>query len=210
MGGDLSQKRLLLAYQMGIFPWYSGGDPILWWSTDPRLVLFPTEFHCSKSLKKLIRKGVFRVTMDMAFERVIVACASIRRKSGPGTWIMPEMIDAYRDLFDSGYAHSVEVWYDGKLAGGLYGVSIGKCFFGESMFSTVSNASKVSIAYLAGYLRMKKFDFIDCQVKTNHLVTLGAREICREEFLAILKKAIKSKTLKGSWTENFNRFYLTV
>lgn len=210
VGGDLSRERLLLAYRMGIFPWYSEGDPILWWSTDPRLVLFPEEFHLSKSLTKIIRKDVFEVTMDTAFESVIDACANVRRNSGPGTWIMPEMIAAYCDLFSAGYAHSVEAWYDGRLVGGLYGVSIGRCFFGESMFSYVSNSSKVCMAHLTGFLKRNGFNFIDCQVKTEHLLTLGAREISRKSFLTLLQDSVKSENLENNWSYRFSRYHLTI
>lgn len=199
IGGDLSRKRLLLAYQMGIFPWYSKGDPILWWSTDPRLVLYPDEFHTSRSLKRIIRKQIFKITMDNVFDRVIFACANSPRKTGTGTWIRPEMIEAYCDLFNAGYAHSVEAWYEENLVGGLYGVSIGGCFFGESMFSNKSNASKVCLAYLAIFLRNHSFDLLDCQVKTDHLVSLGAREIPRKDFLKQLYKSLRRKTFKGKW-----------
>lgn len=203
IGGDLSQKRLLLAYRMGIFPWYSKGDPILWWSTDPRLVLYPEKFHVSRSLRKVIRKGLFRVTMDSAFEKVIHACAETFRPTGPGTWIMPELIDAYCKLSTAGYAHSVEAWQADELVGGLYGVSLGRCFFGESMFSTVSNASKVCLAYLVRHLIANAFDLIDCQVKTNHLVSLGAREISRKAFLVQLQKSLKRPSLIGKWNSDF-------
>ena len=199
IGGDLSRKRLLLAYRMGIFPWYSKGDPILWWSTDPRLVLYPDEFHASRSLKKVIQKKNFKLTMDKAFSNVILNCATIPRKTGPGTWIMPEMINAYCDLFDAGYAHSVEAWHDGNLVGGLYGVSIGRCFFGESMFSNLSNASKVCVTYLVTFCKKYDFDLIDCQVRTEHLISLGAREIPRKDYLVQLQKSLKRKTLLGNW-----------
>lgn len=199
VGGDLSQERLLLAYRMGIFPWYSTGDPILWWSTDPRLVLYPRELHISRSLKKVLRKGVFNITMDTAFEQVIRACANIDRKTGPGTWIMPEMVAAYCNLFTEGYGHSVEAWHAGRLVGGLYGISLGGCFFGESMFSEHANASKACFVHLVTYLKNNAFDLIDCQVKTNHLVSLGAREISRKAFLLKLEKSLKRKTQKGRW-----------
>jgi leucyl/phenylalanyl-tRNA--protein transferase len=199
IGGDLNRKRLLLAYRMGIFPWYSKGNPILWWSTDPRLVLYPGEFHISRSLRRVIRKQFFRITMDKVFDKVIFNCANSPRKIGTGTWIRPEMIEAYCDLFNAGYAHSVEAWHEENLVGGLYGVSIGGCFFGESMFSNKSNASKVCLAYLSTYLRIHSFDLIDCQVKTDHLVSLGAREIPRKDFLKQLYNSLKRKTFKGRW-----------
>ncbi|MDM8548491.1 leucyl/phenylalanyl-tRNA--protein transferase [Desulfobacterales bacterium HSG2] len=199
VGGDLSEKRLLLAYKMGIFPWFSGDEPIIWWSPDPRLVLFPKDIHVSRSLKKTIRKGVFRLTMDTAFSRVITSCADIRVQNNEGTWIVDEMIEAYCKLHESGFAHSVEAWCDGELAGGLYGISLGKCFFGESMFSHVSNASKVAFVSLVEYLNALSFDMIDCQIKTQHLMSFGAREIPRKRFLMQLAKSLKSPTKRGKW-----------
>jgi leucyl/phenylalanyl-tRNA--protein transferase len=199
VGGDLSLKRLLLAYRMGIFPWYAQGEPILWWSPDPRLVLYPDELHISRSLLKTLRKGQFRVTLDTAFTRVMQACAQSRKRSEQGTWIMPEMIEAYGRLKDAGYAHSVECWHENRLVGGLYGVSLGRCFFGESMFSEVSNASKIALVHLAAFLKSHAFHFIDCQIKTSHLVRLGAREITRAQFLQQLRRALKNKTLRGRW-----------
>lgn len=199
LGGDLSEKRLLLAYRMGIFPWFSEGDPILWWSPDPRLVLFPEEFKISHRLRRTIKQGVFEVTCDTSFDRVIDACAKTRLNDYQDTWILDEMIEAYCDLFVSGYAHSFEVWYKGNLAGGLYGVSLGGCFFGESMFTVVSNASKVALYALCVFLKSHSFDLIDCQVKTSHLVRMGAREIPRSFFLKKLEKSMKRPTLKGKW-----------
>jgi leucyl/phenylalanyl-tRNA--protein transferase len=200
VGGDLSERRLLLAYRMGIFPWYSEGEPILWWSPNPRLVLYPKEFRPSRSLLKIIRRGVFTVTGDQCFDEVMSACGRIRRESGEGTWILPEMIEAYGRLHRSGYAHSVEAWREGHLAGGLYGVSLGRCFFGESMFSRVSNASKVALAALVERLDRLGFALIDCQVTTGHLQRLGAREIPRSRYLAELAHALKARTLRGKWT----------
>jgi len=199
VGGDLSQSRLLLAYGLGIFPWFSEGDPILWWSPDPRLVLYPNEIRISKSLKKAIRKGLFRISMDTAFEKVIRQCAKVHRKQDEGTWINDQMIDAYCGLHESGYAHSVEAWLGDELAGGLYGVSLGKCFFGESMFTRVSNASKVSLVALSNYLTLRNFHLIDCQVTTHHLIRLGAKEIPRERFIGKLHGSLESPTLKGKW-----------
>ena len=195
VGGDLSVERLLLAYSSGIFPWYSDDEPILWWSPDPRLVLYPNELNVSGSLRKVLRKQVFRVTMDAAFPQIIAACASIR----DSTWIIDDMIRAYCRLHESGYAHSVEVWQDGELAGGLYGVSLGRCFFGESMFSRRSNASKVALYHLVEHVKALHFDLIDCQVTSDHLLRLGAREIPRRQFLAEIKQSLKSPTLKGKW-----------
>ncbi|MBC2713260.1 MAG: leucyl/phenylalanyl-tRNA--protein transferase [Desulfosarcina sp.] len=192
VGGDLSPERLLLAYRNGIFPWYSEGEPILWWSPDPRLVLYPDELRISKSLRKVIMKRLFHITFDKAFEAVIQACAEAKRPYGEGTWITDEMKDAYCELHRQGYAHSVEAWRDEKLVGGLYGISIGRAFFGESMFSRVSNASKVAFVTLVKNLRRLKFDLIDCQVKTDHLIRFGAREVPRKLFLGQVGKAIDS------------------
>ena len=199
VGGDLSQKRLLLAYSMGIFPWYSEAEPILWWSPNPRLVLYPDELRISKSLQKTIKKGLFQITLDRAFERVITECAKVRRKNNEGTWIVPDMISAYCQLHASGFAHSVEAWQNDTLVGGLYGVSLGKCFFGESMFTLITNASKVAFVALINYVKALSFDLIDCQVTTEHLVSLGAREIPRALFLEQLKKSLLAPTRKGTW-----------
>ena len=199
IGGDLSKKRLLLAYRMGIFPWFSEGDPILWWCPDPRLVLYPAELKISHRLSRTIRQGAFGVTCDKAFDRVISACAQTKRNDRQGTWILDEMIEAYCTLFESGYAHSFEVWQEGIMVGGLYGVSLGGCFFGESMFSEVSNASKVALFTLCEFLKRLSFDFIDCQVTTPHLVRMGAREIPRSLFLKELEKTMKRPTLRKRW-----------
>jgi leucyl/phenylalanyl-tRNA--protein transferase len=200
VGGDLSQERLQLAYRMGIFPWYSENEPIMWWSPNPRLVLYPSELKISKSLAKTVKKGLFKVTMDQAFEAVIKACAHGRTPMQEGTWIVNDMISAYCHLHKSGLAHSVEAWQDGRLAGGLYGVSLGKCFFGESMFTRISNASKVAFVALVEHLKALNFNLIDCQVTTPHLLHFGAREISRTRFLSELKKSLKSPTLKGKWS----------
>ncbi len=189
-GGDLSQERLLKAYSMGIFPWYSDGSPILWWSPDPRLVLLPSELRVSRSLRQLIRKGRFTVTMNSAFEQVIQCCAESSRKGQSGTWITENMIHAYTQLHRLGYALSVEAWHDKELAGGLYGLLIGRIFFGESMFATKSNASKVAFVTFAERFAKERVDLIDCQVYTEHLVTLGAREIPRSAFLKALTAGI--------------------
>jgi leucyl/phenylalanyl-tRNA--protein transferase len=200
VGGDLSRERLLLAYRMGIFPWYSRYEPILWWSPDPRLVLYPGELRTSKSLQKTIKKGLFRVTMDQAFEAVINSCAQSRTSADEGTWIVEEMIDAYCNLHESGFAHSVEAWREDKLVGGLYGVSLGRCFFGESMFTHISNASKVAFVALVKHLQALNFYLIDCQVTTPHLLKFGAREIPRARYLNELDKSLKPSTLKGQWS----------
>jgi leucyl/phenylalanyl-tRNA--protein transferase len=199
VGGDLSEERLLLAYRTGIFPWYSEGEPILWWSPDPRLVLYPGEFHLSRSLGRALRKKVFAITMDRAFSEVIGACAGLREERGEGTWIGPDMIEAYCRLHRAGFAHSVEVWAEGALVGGLYGVSLGAGFFGESMFSRRDDASKAALAALVAYVRPLGFHFIDCQVTTGHLLRMGAREIPRRQYLAELKQALKAPTRAGRW-----------
>jgi len=202
VGGDLSQERLLLAYRMGIFPWFSDNEPILWWSPDPRLVLYPHEIKISKTLKKIIKKETFRVTMDLAFNEVINQCAQVRLQKNQGTWIIEDIIKAYLRLHESGFAHSVEVWCHGKLAGGLYGVSLGKCFFGESMFNLISNASNIALVKLVEYLEKLSFDLIDCQVTTEHLIRFGAREIPRTLFLKQLEKSLNAPTQKGKWQYN--------
>ena len=193
VGGDLTVDRLVTAYRSGIFPWYADGDPILWWSPDPRLVLYPQELSVSKSLKRVINKDLFQITYDKAFEAVIRGCAETKRSYGEGTWITDEMKDAYCRLYRHGYAHSVEAWQSGKLVGGLYGVIIGRVFFGESMFSKVSNSSKVAFVRLVQHLKRLQFMLIDCQVKTDHLMRFGAREIPRKVFLEQLKKAVDAK-----------------
>lgn len=185
VGGDLSPERILLAYAHGIFPWYSDPDPILWWSPDPRLVLFPGELKVSRSLMRTLKKQVFDVTVDAAFSKVIRACGQTRDE----TWITEEMIEAYEGLHRLGCAHSVETFFEGGLVGGLYGVALGKAFFGESMFSVMSDASKVALVCLVEYLSERGYELIDCQVSTDHLKRLGAREIPRKEFLDLLKAA---------------------
>ena len=199
VGGDLSQERLLLAYRMGIFPWFSDDEPIMWWSPDPRLVLYPREIKIPKTLKKIIRKNEFKVTMDLAFRDVIHHCADVRLKKYEGTWIVKDMMDAYCRLHESGFAHSVEAWHQGELAGGLYGVSLGRCFFGESMFTRISNASNVALVELVEYLNTLSFDMLDCQIPTDHLIRFGAREVSRARFLAQLERSLEAPTKKGKW-----------
>lgn len=201
VGGDLGIKRLVAAYRQGIFPWYSEGDPILWWSPDPRTVLIPGEIRISRSLGKLMRKGIFRVTMDRDFPAVINACALPREPNG-GTWLVPEMISAYRALHVHGDAHSVEVWKDGALAGGLYGVAIGGIFFGESMFTRVDNASKVALVHLCERLNNWGFGLIDCQVLTGHLVRMGARQMPRTRFIRMVEYLRDRPAHTGSWDDN--------
>jgi leucyl/phenylalanyl-tRNA--protein transferase len=201
IGGDLTEKRLLYAYALGIFPWYSEGDPILWWSPDPRLVLIPENLKISRSLRQCIKKNIFHVTVDEAFHDVICNCAHVRRSQGEDTWITQEMIDAYSRLFDQGFAHSIESWYQGELVGGLYGVCLGSAFFGESMFTKKSNASKVAFVSLVELLRKWDFTLIDCQVTTSHLMSFGAHEMSRKKFLKMLRQALQAPTHRGRWTK---------
>jgi leucyl/phenylalanyl-tRNA--protein transferase len=199
VGGDLSPERLLLAYSRGIFPWYSPGDPLLWWSPDPRTVIFPEEFHCPRRLQRTVRRQRFTVRADTCFSRVIEACATIPRQHEKGTWITREMQEAYIRLHEEGFAHSIETWQDGELAGGLYGVSLGRCFFGESMFSRVSDASKTALAVMVRKLIDWNFHFIDCQFQTDHLTRFGAREIPRHTYLRLLERALERPTRRGPW-----------
>lgn len=185
LGGDLSTKRLLKAYQSGIFPWYEPEQPILWWSPDPRCVLFPNEIHISRSLGKFLRKTPLTISTNQAFEKVIRQCRSLRVHSG-GTWIHEDMINAYCRLHTLGYAHSIEVWNQQRLVGGLYGIALWPCFFGESMFSTEANASKVALVGLCEHLRLANYRIIDCQVENDHLLSMGARCIARKDFLSFL------------------------
>jgi leucyl/phenylalanyl-tRNA--protein transferase len=200
VGGDLSSKRLLLAYANGIFPWYSDDEPILWWSPDPRLVIYPGKIKISKSLKKKLKKNYFKITMDTAFKDVIHACADSRTQKNEETWLLEEMINAYIELYDQGFAHSVECWKGKELAGGLYGISLGRCFFGESMFSYISDASKVALVSLSDYLFNLDFDLIDCQVTSKHLISMGGLEIPRKEFLSILKLSLQKPGIIKKWT----------
>lgn len=185
-GGDLSSDRLLLAYREGIFPWYSEGEPLLWWSPDPRAVIIPGHLHISRSLQKTLNKKIFTITFDHAFAEVIEACR-LPRPTQPTTWIDDDMKQAYIQLHQQGYAHSVECWHEDKLVGGIYGVVLGKCFFGESMFSTMSDASKVAMVALDKKLCEKNFCILDCQVSSAHTRSMGAIEIPRQDFLHILK-----------------------
>ncbi len=199
VGGDLSKERLLEAYRLGIFPWYSEDQPILWWSPDPRLVLDLKDFKISRSLRKTLKRGIFQITFDHAFEEVIRACASVPREAQNGTWITDEMEKAYIKLHGLGYAHSVESWFGGKLAGGLYGVSLGKCFFGESMFHLKTDASKVALATLVEKLKSWDFHFIDSQMTTEHMLSLGAKELPRRIFLKRLQLALRYPTRRWRW-----------
>lgn len=200
IGGDLGVARLISAYRQGIFPWFTEGDPILWWSPDPRTILLPHEVRVSRSLRKLLRKGKFGVTMDRDFPAVINACAEPRADTD-GTWLVPEMIGAYRALHVRGIAHSVEVWHEGELAGGLYGVAIGGCFFGESMFTRVDNASKVALVHLCRRLSAWGLELVDCQVLTGHLIRMGARQVPRARFTAMVESLRDRPSPTGSWDD---------
>ena len=197
-GGDLAAERLLSAYAQGIFPWYES-EPILWFSPDPRMVLRPTELRLTRSLRKAVARAEFDVKFDHAFESVVRACAEVPRPGQDGTWITSEMIDAYCRLHELGFAHSVEAWRDGELAGGAYGVSLGAAFFGESMFAKRSDASKIAFVHLVRQLEAWDFDFIDCQVHTDHLESFGASLWQRGNFLDALEGALESSTRRGQW-----------
>lgn len=198
-GGDLSEKTLLKAYGRGIFPWFGDDDPILWWSPDPRMVLFPEELHVTRSMRKTLRTADFEVTADRDFRQVIMECRGPRH-GVHDTWITPQMVEAYLDLHKAGYAHSVETWIDGKLAGGLYGVAIGHAFFGESMFTRVTDASKIALVTLTRQLLAWNFGIIDCQMRTEHLASFGAREIPRDEFAQRLVELVDYASVSGPWT----------
>jgi leucyl/phenylalanyl-tRNA--protein transferase len=198
-GGDLSPKRLLEGYRRGIFPWFSEGDPILWWSPDPRMVLFPAELKISRSLGKTLRNRSYEVRFDSAFSEVIASCAA-PRKGAPGTWISDTMIQAYLELHRLGHAHSAETWIAGELAGGLYGVAVGGVFFGESMYSRERDASKIALAGLVARVKAEGFGLIDCQMHTRHLETLGAREIPRARFSRLLEELIHYPRSPGTWS----------
>jgi leucyl/phenylalanyl-tRNA--protein transferase len=198
-GGNLSPERILSAYRQGIFPWFSAGQPILWWSPDPRMVLFPDEFKVSRSLRKTLKSGDYEIRLDSDFAGVINHCAHTERPGQPGTWITPEMRNAYLRLHELGWAHSVETWQDGVLTGGLYGLAIGKMFYGESMFSLRTDASKIAAAHLARFLGHQEFGMVDCQMRTDHLASLGAREIPRVVFLAQLQRLCQMPATPARW-----------
>jgi len=197
-GADLSTDRLLAAYRRGIFPWYSEGDPLLWWSPDPRMVLFTEDFKVARSLAKSIRNRGYEVRVDSAFAQVLEGCAGPRREQ-PGTWLGAEMREAYLRLHQLGFAHSFETWHGGLLVGGLYGMAIGRMFYGESMFSRATDASKVALAALVGELRERGFPMIDCQMNTGHLATLGAREIKRGDFVRRVCALVNYAEPPGPW-----------
>ena len=186
VGGDLQPERVMLAYRKGIFPWFESDDFLLWWSPDPRMVLFPDRLKVSKSMRTVLRKKQFEVTFNKAFDQVVESCAKVKRFGQNGTWITPGLMEVYSSLHTQGHAHSVEVWEEGSLVGGLYGIDLGTVFCGESMFSKSSNASKVALIYLVKELKKNKYELIDCQVPTQHLASMGAEPISRTEFLTFL------------------------
>ena len=200
-GGDLSSCRLLTAYRKGIFPWYSDGDPILWWSPNPRLLLYPDKFVLRKSFRRVLRSGRFSVSFDSCFEDVIDHCSSMYREGQGGSWITDEIKEAYIRLHQEGFGHSVEVYRDGELVGGLYGLSMGKAFFGESMFSLCSDASKVAFKALSDVLGSRGYDFIDCQMETDHMVGLGAEVVQRDIYLDALEDTLEKPSDLGSWQD---------
>jgi leucyl/phenylalanyl-tRNA--protein transferase len=200
VGGCLSTERLINAYRRGIFPWYNADEPILWWSPDPRLVLFPDKLMVSRSLRKTLRKGVFTVTFDKAFSEVMIACAEPRKDSA-GTWISSDIYQAYVELHQQGFAHSVEVWFNDELVGGLYGVALGQVFFGESMFHTKTDASKVAFVSLVEQLQTWHYQLIDCQIHTNHLASLGAEDIDRRTFVRLLNQYCRVPVSPSAWQD---------
>lgn len=199
VGGDLTPERLIQAYYSGIFPWFSDDEPIMWWAPDPRFILFPKDLKISKSMRNILNREKFKITFDTAFKEIIDNCQKSPRKDQEGTWITQEIKEAYTILHNKGIAHSVEVWENEELVGGLYGISLGRAFFGESMFSKVSNASKVALISLINNNFNFNFDFIDCQIHTDHLVTMGANVISRGDFMKILASALQEESSVGSW-----------
>ena len=211
IGGDLSPQRLIVAYANGIFPWYSEGEPLLWWSLDPRLIIRPGEMKVSKSLRHTLKSGKFEVRIDTNFREVMLHCAEMPRKDQNGTWILDEIVEAYCHLHELGLAHSFETYLAGELVGGLYGVSLGKAFFGESMFHTETDASKVAFHALHQFLQSHDFKLIDCQQETSHLMSLGAYAIPRSQFLDELSILTKEATLVGNWgTGTYEKLYLSI
>ena len=197
-GADLSPERLIDAYEQGIFPWFGDDDPLLWWSPDPRMVLPVSDLRVSRSLRRVVRSGRFRVTLDVAFAEVMAACAEPRPEQ-EGTWITPEMTEAYTRLAALGFAHSVEAWVGDTLAGGLYGVAVGRMFFGESMFTRVTDASKVAFVHLARQLERWGMPLVDCQMSTAHLASLGAREIPRADFVREVRRLVRQPAVPAPW-----------
>ena len=201
VGGDLSMDRLIQAYTHGIFPWFKDEDDVFWYSPNPRMIMFPDQFKVPDSLERIIRGNRFNVKFDTVFDQVIHQCAAAPRPGQDGTWISPDFIDAYIALYAHGFAHSVEVFFQGKLVGGLYGISLGAAFFGESMFFTMSNASKVAFHALVGRCVQYGFKFIDCQVETSHLLGLGATLVDRKDYLFLIEESLKAETIRGRWEQ---------
>jgi len=201
IGGDLSMDRLIQAYTHGIFPWFKDEDDVFWYSPNPRMIMFPDQFKVPDSLERIIRGNRFNVKFDTVFDQVIHQCAAAPRPGQDGTWISPDFIDAYIALYAHGFAHSVEVFFQGKLVGGLYGISLGAAFFGESMFFTMSNASKVAFHALVGRCVQYGFKFIDCQVETSHLLGLGATLVDRKDYLFLIEESLKAETIRGRWEQ---------
>ena len=199
-GGDLNPNRILKAYRSGIFPWFNADDPILWWSPNPRMLLFPQDFKSNKSFKRVLRNKGFEVRFDTNFKDVISYCGNVPREGQEGTWLTKEMKEAYIEIHDMGFAHSVETYYEGKLVGGLYGIAMGRGFFGESMFSLMPNASKVAMKALSSICEKKSYDFIDCQVETPHFIHWGAKLVERDNFLDMLENTLTKTTDFGSWS----------
>jgi leucyl/phenylalanyl-tRNA--protein transferase len=203
VGGEITTRRVLSAYRQGIFPWFSEDQPVLWWSPEPRAILYPDDIKITRSLRKALQKENFRVTADQAFSEVIKACAGPRIQSpGGGTWITDEMMETYVKLHQMGYGHSIEVWHDDRLVGGLYGLALGSAFFGESMYSHVPDASKIALVYLSKFAASNNIDFIDCQLPSQHLTSMGAINISRKEYLALLINALKHKDRTNYWLLN--------
>lgn len=202
-GGELTPEYLLSAYQQGIFPWFSENEPVLWWSPNPRMVLLPTDFTLKKSLRQVINKGIFELRIDTGFREVITSCSKVKRSHEDETWITNDIIEGYVKLHELGYAHSFESYFEDKLVGGLYGISLGNCFFGESMFFKKTDASKFAFYHLVQFALKNNFAFIDAQQPTEHLASLGAKPIPRKDFLEMLKKALQEETLRGKWTNLF-------
>ncbi len=200
-GGDLSPNRILTAYRKGIFPWFNKDDPILWWSPNPRMILYPDEFKVNKSFKRFLRQERYKIKFDNAFEEVINYCSNVDRDGQNGTWLIDDMKNAYIELFQMGFAHSIEVYENDILVGGLYGLSMGRVFFGESMFSLKSNASKVAFKALTDVLNSRGYDFIDCQVKNDYLAQMGAKDISRDKFLDELEESLTRSSDLGSWQD---------
>ena len=200
-GGDLNPNRILKAYRNGIFPWFNPSDPPLWWSPNPRMVLYPKDFKTSKSFKRVLRNQGFEIKFDHDFTSVITHCGDVSRPEQVGTWLTKEMKEAYIELHKMGFAHSIETYYNGELVGGLYGIAMGRGFFGESMFSLMSNASKVALKALSSICEKKNYDFIDCQVETPHMIDWGAKLLDRDTFLDALEKTLEKSTDFGSWRD---------